>query len=70
MDCKAHRKTRHLEIRALHFESFTFELDLVVTELVKAIKNFRVFQQCDSVSLTQATTSQVTQLVNQALLVN
>lgn len=52
MDCKAHRKNRHLEIRFLHFEPHTFDESLVMTAFVEAITQFCHFQQCDSVSLT------------------
>lgn len=59
MDCKAHRKTRHLEIKLLQveqhlFEQHGFEENLVIAAFLKAIRQFRDFQQCDSISLTQA----------------
>jgi len=59
MDCKAHRKTRHLEIKLLHVEQHLFgqhgfEENLVIAAFLKAIRQFRDFQQCDSISLTQA----------------
>ena len=59
MDCKAHRKTRHLEIKLLHleqhrFQQLGFEEHLVIDAFVEAIRQFRDFQQCESVSLTQA----------------
>ena len=53
MDCKAHRKTRHLEIKFLHFEEHDFDEDLLMAALVEAVDMFRVFQECDSVSLTR-----------------
>lgn len=58
MDCKAHRKTRHLEIKFLSLEQhflkqLRFEEDLVFAAFAEAIRQFRDFQQCDSVSLTQ-----------------
>ena len=51
MDCKAHRKTRHLEIKFLHFEEHDFDEDLLMAALVEAVDKFRFFQECDSVSL-------------------
>ncbi|PWQ97553.1 winged helix-turn-helix domain-containing protein [Leucothrix arctica] len=54
MDCKAHRKDRHLEIRFLHFESHEFDDEQVIDAFAKAIKDFCQFQQCDSVSLIKA----------------
>lgn len=53
MDCKAHRKDRHLEIKALHFEPHDFDEDEVIAAFAEAITPFRQFQQCDSVSLTK-----------------
>ena len=53
MDCKAHRKSRHLEIKSLHFEDHHFDDDLVISAFVDAIKNFGRFQQCGSVSITK-----------------
>ncbi len=57
MDCKAHRKESHLEIKALHFEaSFmdkNFDQDSLINSLVKALVEFRDFQQCDRFSQTQ-----------------
>jgi uncharacterized protein YcaQ len=51
MDCKAHRKTRNLEIKSLHFEEHDFDEDLLFAAFVEAVDKFRVFQECDSVSL-------------------
>ena len=53
MDCKAHRKTRHLEIKALHFEEHGFDDESVVAAFIDAIEVFMGFQACDSVSLTR-----------------
>lgn len=54
MDCKAHRKSRHLEIKLLHLEQHKFDEDLVIAAFADAIARFRDFQECDSVSLTKA----------------
>jgi len=72
MDCKAHRKTSHLEIKLLHLEQHQSEQnntdeDLVITAFVKAIKQFCHFQNCDSVSLTKAYPQQLTQRLQSAL---
>ena len=61
MDCKAHRKTSHLEIKLLHFEPHCFDEDSVIAALVEAIRPFCHFQQCDTVSLTQAQPKHLTQ---------
>lgn len=67
MDCKAHRKTRQLEIKFLHFEPHTFDEGLVVTAFVEAIRQFCRFQQCDSVSLTNVYPEHLTQRLRSAL---
>lgn len=54
MDCKAHRKTRELEIKSLHLERHPFAEEAVTAALAVAVREFHPFQQCDSVSLTTA----------------
>lgn len=67
MDCKAHRKDRHLEIKSLYIENTSFEVEAIVTALVKAIDEFRPFQNCDTVSLTNAEPLHLAAKVRQAL---
>ena len=67
MDCKAHRKNNHLEIKSLHFEHHNFDQDLVIAAFVDAITQFCHFQQCDSVSLTKAHPKHLTQPITTAL---
>jgi len=67
MDCKAHRKISHLEIRSLYFEQHNFDGDLVIVAFVDAITQFRYFQKCDSVSLTKAHPKHLTQRLRSAL---
>ena len=67
MDCKAHRKTRHLEIKSLHFEQHTVDESLGIAAFVNAITEFCHFQKCDSVSLTQAYPKHLTQRLHNAL---
>lgn len=52
MDCKAHRKNRHLEIKTLHFESHDFDEDALIAAFITAITRFCQFQDCDTLSLT------------------
>jgi len=61
MDCKAHRKTSHLEIKSLHLEQHNFDDDLVITAFVNAITQFCHFQKCDTVSLTKVYPKHLTQ---------
>lgn len=51
MDCKAHRKSRHLELKAIYFEQHAFEQDFLFDALVNAVSDFLQFQQCDTVSI-------------------
>lgn len=67
VDCKAHRKIRHLEIISLHLEPHSFDEDLVITAFVEAITPFSHFQQCDSVSLTKAYPKHLTQRLRGSL---
>jgi uncharacterized protein len=67
MDCKAHRKSSHLEIKFLHFEQHSFEEDVVITAFVAAISQFCHFQKCDTVSLTKAHPKHLSQRLQSAL---
>lgn len=67
MDCKAHRKNNHLEIKSLHWELHNFDEDLVITVFADAIKQFCQFQKCESVSLTQAQPSNLNKRLRSAL---
>ncbi|GAA4090225.1 winged helix-turn-helix domain-containing protein [Zhongshania borealis] len=51
MDCKAHRKERHLEIKSLHFENHGFDEELVNATFIDAVSQFKQFQNCDTVAL-------------------
>ncbi|MFK7964063.1 MAG: winged helix-turn-helix domain-containing protein [Burkholderiaceae bacterium] len=55
MDCKAHRKRRHLEIKALHLEPRGFDDTLLITAFGEAVARFSRFQGCDSVSVKRCT---------------
>ncbi|THB79717.1 MAG: winged helix-turn-helix domain-containing protein [Desulfobacteraceae bacterium] len=67
MDCKAHRKTGHLEIKSLHLESLHFDEDLFITAFLDAIAQFCVFQECDSVSLVKGHPKHLIQRLQHAL---
>ena len=72
MDCKAHRKTRHFEIKSLYLEPKYLELrsfdeDIVIDAFVAAIAEFIQFQNCDSVSLTKAQPPHLTTPLQKAL---
>lgn len=67
MDCKAHRKIGHLEIKSLYLEQHNFDENLIITAFVDAITQFCHFQKCDSVSLTKARPKHLTQRLHNAL---
>lgn len=67
MDCKAHRKSRHLEIKLLHFEQHDFDQDALNYAFIEAIQQFRDFQQCDTVSLAKVHPKQLAKGFNSAL---
>lgn len=54
MDCKAHRTSRHLEIKALYLEPHPFDPEQIAQAFGQAIPSFCRFQGCDSVSLNRA----------------
>ncbi len=66
MDCKAHRKDRHFEIKSLHLQSHKVD-DAFTASFVSAITQFCHFQGCDTVSLTAAYPKQLTQRLGKAL---
>jgi len=72
MDCKAHRKTHHLEIKFLHFEKTAFSRDifdqaLVINAWLKSLSQFCHFQQCTSVSLISVEPKNLSQSLNHRL---
>ncbi len=79
MDCKAHRKIRHLEIKSLHLEPHSFDDGLLPLNIgsefenefesafVDAITQFCHFQECDTVALANAYPKQLTQRLHGAL---
>ena len=67
MDCKAHRKVNHFEIKSLHFEQNIFDEELVIAAFVDAIKQFCSLQKCNSVSLTKAYPKHLSQRLQSSL---
>ncbi len=67
MDCKAHRKRQHLEIKALYLEQHPFDEEDVISAWSDAVLSFCQFQSCDAVSLTQASPKRLNQRLQQAL---
>lgn len=67
MDCKAHRKTEHLEIKSLHWEHPHQNRDEVIAAFVDAVARFCQFQGCNSVALTKVFPSRLLKPVRKAL---
>ncbi len=67
MDCKAHRKTRELEIKFLHFEKHNFDEDKTIDAFAKALKPFLRFQQCDTITLSKVHPKYLTKPLQSAL---
>ena len=51
VDCKAHRKERCLEVKALYFEWHGLEEDALLNAFIEAIHEFARFQQCERIAL-------------------
>ena len=67
LDCKAHRKTSHLEIKLLHLEPHSFDEDYLIAAFIDAITTFSQFQKCATVSLTKAHPEHLTRALQSAL---
>ena len=67
MDCKAHRKTRVLEVKSLYFEQKGLDEEAVIPAFVDAITAFSQFQNCDSVTLTNVYPKYLSARLKQAL---
>ncbi len=67
MDCKADRKTSHLEIKSLYLEKPCVDQDLLIAALIDAITQFCHFQKCGSVSLTKVQPKHLGQPLSSAL---
>lgn len=67
MDCKAHRSENRLEIIALHLEKQSYDEDELIAALAEALKPFRQFQRCDSISVSRVSPNHLTQGLQQAL---
>ena len=66
-DCKAHRKEKLFEIIHLHIEKEGMNIESWEASFIKAVKNFAVFNGCDSIVVRQITPSKLTQRLNRLL---
>ncbi|WP_400263060.1 winged helix-turn-helix domain-containing protein [Sphingobacterium sp. SG20118] len=53
LDCKAHRNIKKLEIIHLHIENTNIDVELWLDQFVKSIKDFAIFNGCESMILTK-----------------
>jgi uncharacterized protein YcaQ len=53
LDCKAHRSIKKLEIIHLHIENKNIDIELWLNHFVKSIKDFAIFNGCESIMLTK-----------------
>lgn len=67
MDCKAHRKTRCLEIKSLCLELKSLNESRVTTAFKKAMVQFCKFQECDSVSWSETPSGRLAKHFHTAL---
>ncbi|RVU86477.1 winged helix-turn-helix domain-containing protein [Leucothrix sargassi] len=67
MDCKAHRKDKHFEIKTLHLEAIDIDQELFVAAFAEAVIDFCGFNACGTVSLTEAYPKQLAPKVRVAL---
>ena len=67
MDCKAHRKTGELEIKAIYLEPHDFDDEAVISALAKAVSEFSVFQQCHTLTVKKVYPKHLTAPVRLAL---
>lgn len=67
MDCKAHRKIRHFEIKSLHLEQHSVDEDALIATFVEAVTAFCQFQDCDTVALSHIQPTQLREPLQAAL---
>lgn len=72
MDCKAHRKTKILEIKSLHFADtpLTNKTNLdekILHAFVKSLGSFKEFQQCEQIKISNVNPTKYTTQISAAL---
>ena len=67
VDCKTHRKEKLFEIIHLHIEKEGMNIESWEASFVKAVKNFAVFNGCDSIVVRQVTPAKLTTRINRLL---
>lgn len=67
VDCKAHRKEKLFEIIHLHVENQNINFEFWVESFVESIRNFAIFNGCESLKLTRVSPSELTDVLKRAL---
>ena len=67
VDCKAHRKARRLELKAVHFCEHAFKPEAIINAFAAAAEEFAEFQDCDTVELTAVQPTELHKPLTQAL---
>lgn len=67
MDCKAHRETKTLEIKALYLENSDADYEAFIADFSKALQKFSDFQNCTSVTLCRVLPKSLSSLLKTAI---
>ncbi len=67
MDCKAHRRRQHLEVKALHFCAHPFAEEELINAWVEAMHNFAPFQECDTIGVASVTPKHLEKPIQQLM---
>lgn len=68
VDCKAHRKEKQFEIIHLHIENQNIDIESWISYFVESIKQFAIFNGCDTIKLTQVSPLKLTDRLKTALI--
>ncbi len=66
-DCKSHRKRKQFEIILLHIENRKINVELWSQLFVESIRQFAIFNGCESLKLTQVSPSNLTDTLKRAI---
>lgn len=67
VDCKAHRKEKQFEIIHLHIENQNIDIELWVEPCIESIRCFATFNGCQSLKLTEASPSKLTDTLKRVI---
>ena len=67
IDCKAHRKEKQFEIIHLHIENQSINIELWIEPFAKLIRQFAIFNGCESLKLTKVSPSKLTNTLKKVI---